>query len=113
VTTYELPHVGHESLLLVWCQQPDELVPLISRHYENVPPWHLGNRPILRSRGSFLGRAIVWHPPRNSIGEFEDLAHGQSLFGGSAHRLPPKACRAWPVLWSELVGKDDANNSRF
>jgi hypothetical protein len=40
--------------------------------------------------GSFLGDAIVWHPPRNDIGELEDLAHGQPLFGGSAHHPPRK-----------------------
>jgi hypothetical protein len=65
---------------------------LISRHFGNVPPWHLGNRPpiLLRSSGSILGHAIVWHRPRNDIGEPEDLADGKPVFGGSAHRPPPQ-----------------------
>ena len=64
---------------------------LISRHFGNVPPWHLGNRPpiLLRSSGSILGHAIVWHRPRNDIGEPEDLAD-KPVFGGSAHRPPPQ-----------------------
>jgi hypothetical protein len=81
VTIYELPHVGHECLLLVWRQQPDEFVPLIARHHRNVRAWHLS----YHSSGSCLGPAIIWHPVRRAIGELEDLAHGQPVFGGSAH----------------------------
>jgi hypothetical protein len=40
--------------------------------------------------GSILGHAIVWHRPRNDIGEPEDLADGKPVFGGSAHRPPPQ-----------------------
>jgi hypothetical protein len=40
--------------------------------------------------GSILGHAIVWHRPRNDIGEPKDLADGKPVFGGSAHRPPPQ-----------------------
>jgi hypothetical protein len=54
-----------------------------------VRAWRLG----YRFSASFLGRAIIWHPLRKAVGELEDLAHGQPVFGGSAHR-PPAA--TWP-----------------
>ena len=46
-----------------------------------------------RSSASFLGRAIIWHPLRKAVGELEDLAHGQPVFGGSAHHRPPRRVR--------------------
>ena len=71
VLGHHLPHVGHEGQLLVWHQQPDELVPLVAREDRNLPAWQPGDRCC----GSFLGRAPLWRAARNAIREFEDLAH--------------------------------------
>jgi hypothetical protein len=53
VKIYQLPHVGHKRLLLVWPEQPDEFAPLNSRHHRNGPTWHVGHRPVFRSKGGF------------------------------------------------------------
>jgi hypothetical protein len=54
--------------------------------------------------GSFLGDAIVWHPPRNDIGELEDLAHGQPPYSAARHTTHAEACRAWPVPLVKRAG---------